>query len=84
MQPPMMKRRLTVTKPVHPVAITSSSTSILFIAEGWHLRPLLLELHTGAPPHTSLPATPTLNDGDNEDDAGAVPPDLSPASHRLV
>ncbi|KAI0262272.1 hypothetical protein BGY98DRAFT_1104190 [Russula aff. rugulosa BPL654] len=40
------------------------------------------ELHATAPPQSPPPATPTLND--NEDDAGAIPPNLSPASRRLI
>ena len=40
------------------------------------------ELHATAPPQSPPPATPILND--NEDDAGAIPPNLSPASRRLI
>jgi hypothetical protein len=51
----------------HPVASSSSPAG---------------ELHATTPPRSSLPATPTPSD--NEDDAGAVPFNLSPASRRLI
>jgi hypothetical protein len=40
------------------------------------------ELHTTTPPPSPPPTTPTPND--SEDDAGAVPSNLSPASRRLI
>jgi hypothetical protein len=40
------------------------------------------ELHTTTPPPSPPPTTPIPND--SEDDAGAVPSNLSPASRRLI
>jgi hypothetical protein len=53
----------------HPVASSSSPAG---------------DPHARTPPPTSLPANSPGSDNDNEDDTGAVPSNLSPASRRLV